>query len=125
MANINDLYPSKFLKASDLQGRSYKVIIDRTAVEKVGQDQKLVVYFKGKQKGMVCNKSNAMMIAGVYSPQTDGWVGKEIKIYPGKTQFNGQVVDTLKVEVIPAETGADFKDDEIPDFGGREPGEEA
>ena len=111
--NINEAFPSKYLKASDLQGRAIKVKMARVTSEKMGEDTKLVLYFDGKQKGMVLNKSNAQMIAAVYSPETDGWIGKEIKLYAGKVNFNGQMVDSLKVEVIPAASGPD---DELPPF---------
>lgn len=111
--NINEVFPSKYLKASDLHGKSVKVVIDRVTVEKMGEDNKPVLYFKGKEKGMALNKSNAQMIAAVYSPETDGWVGKEIKLYAGKVNFNGQMVDSLKVEVIPPSGGPD---DDLPPF---------
>ena len=111
--NVNDVFPSKYLRASDLQGKSIKVKIARIEREKMGEDTKPVLYFDGKQKGMALNKSNAMMIAAVYSPETDGWIGKEIKLYAGKVNFNGQMVDSLKVEVIPPSDGPD---DELPPF---------
>lgn len=111
--NINNEFPSKYLKAGDLNGKSVKVIMDRVAKEKMGEDNKLVLYFKGKEKGMVLNKSNAQMIAAVYSPETEGWSGKEIRLYAGKVNFNGQMVDSLKVEVIPPAGDAD-PDDAIP-----------
>jgi len=111
--DVNNVYPSKYLKASDLQGRTVKVEIANAAMEKMGNDTKLVIYFRGKDKGMVLNKSNAQQIAAVYSPNTDGWIGKEIKLYPGKTQFNGQMVDSLKVEVVPPTAEID---DALPPF---------
>ena len=111
--NINEVFPSKYLRASDLAGKSVKVKISKVAIEKMGEDNKPVIYFEGKQKGMALNKSNAQMIAAVYSPETDGWVGKEIKLYAGKVNFNGQMVDSLKVEVIPPSDGPD---DSLPPF---------
>jgi hypothetical protein len=111
--NINEVFPSKYLKASDLQGKSVKVVVDRIEIEKMGEDTKPVLYFKGKGKGMVLNKSNAQVIAAHYSPETAGWLGKEIKLYPGKVNFNGQMVDSLKIEIIPPSDGPD---DALPDF---------
>lgn len=112
--NINEVFPSKYLKASDLQGRSIKVVIDRIEMEKLGDDKKPVVYFKGKLKGLALNKTNANLIAASYSPETNGWIGKEIKVYPGKVNFQGQMVDAIKVEVVPQEV--EFKDDDLPPF---------
>lgn len=112
--NINEVFPSKYLKASDLQGKAVKVIIDKVTVEKMGEDNKPVLYFKGKEKAMALNKTNAQMIAAHYSPETDGWVGREIKLYAGKVNFNGQMVDSLKVEVVPRV--AEGPDDDLPPF---------
>jgi hypothetical protein len=97
--NVNDAFPSKYLKASDLNGKKVRVMIANVLMEEVGDGSKPVAYFAGKQKGLVLNKTNAMIIASGYGPETASWEGAEIDLYPGKTQFNGQMVDCLKVEV--------------------------
>lgn len=108
--NVNDVFPSKYLKASDLQGRTVKVQIDTVAVEEIGKDRKPVLMFTGKQKGLVLNKSNAQIIASVYSPETNGWIGRDIELRPDKVAFNGQMVDCIRVQ-IPAPPADDFNDD--------------
>ena len=100
--NINELYPSDYLKAADLKGKSVLLKMEAVEMKELGSDKKPVLYFKGKDKGLVLNKTNGMIIASVYGPETSNWSGKEVKIYPGKTSFNGQMVDCIKVEVIPA-----------------------
>ena len=112
--NVNDAFPSNYLKASDLQGKLVKVKIQGCTVEDIGDDKKPVLRFSGKAKGLALNKTNAQMIAAHYSPETNGWLGKEIKLYAGKVNFNGQMVDSLKVEVVPQV--ADGPDDELPPF---------
>lgn len=97
--DINNVFPSKYLKASDLQGRTVKVNIDTIAVEEIGKDRKPVLMFSGKQKGLVLNKSNAQIIASVYSPETNGWIGKDIELRPDKVAFNGQMVDCIRVQI--------------------------
>lgn len=105
--NVNESFPSKYLKASDLKGARVRVMISKVVEEEVGDGKKPVVYFAGKQKGLVANKTNAMIIASAYGPETDAWEGAEIDLYPGKTQFNGQMVDCLKVEVPARVPGGD------------------
>lgn len=105
--NINEQFPSKYLKASDLKGAKVRVTISRVEAEEVGDGKKPVAYFVGKDKGLVLNKTNAMIIASQFGPETAGWEGGEIFVYPGKTQFNGQMVDCLKVEPVLREPGAD------------------
>lgn len=107
--NVNDAFPSKYLKATDLKGRKIQADIDRITTEKVGDDSKPVVYFAGKEKGLVLNKTNAMTIAAGYGPEFDGWLGKSIFLYSAKVNFNNQMVDSIRIE-LPVEL-ADIKDD--------------
>lgn len=99
--NIHDAFPSKFLAASDLKGRELIVTIEKVITEAVGKDQemKAVVYFQGKQKGVVLNKTNAKRIVEIVgSAQTDDWPGAQIKIYPTETEFGGETVECIRVK---------------------------
>ncbi len=109
--DINQVFPSKYLKAADLQGHKLKLVISEVKMEEVGNDTKPVCYFDGKDKGLVLNKTNAQVIASQHSPETNGWAGKEIAIYPTQTNFQGQMVDAIRVENIVAEAEMN---DEIP-----------
>ena len=97
--NINDAFPSKFLKADDLRGKQVTCAIDNVLVEEVGDDNKPVVYFVGRDKGLACNKTNAMVIAGAYGPETEGWAGKEIVLRSEKVSFQGKIVDSIRVHI--------------------------
>jgi hypothetical protein len=65
----------------------YLVEIERLQIEEVynpdtnTKDNKLVLHFKGKKKGMVCNKTNARSIAALYGDDADKWRGKRITLY--------------------------------------------
>ncbi len=58
----SDLWESRFLKSSDLQGRPTDVVIDRAETETLkngkGEERKLIVYFRGKKKSLVVNMTN-------------------------------------------------------------------
>ncbi len=97
--NINDQFPSKYLKASDLQGRSISVKIREVVSETIGQDQRTVMYFVGKQKGMVVNRTNGMTIAEIWGPETDAWIGGELEIFSMKVPYQGKLTDGLRVRV--------------------------
>ena len=90
--NINEQFPSKWLKAADLQNRRVTVEIDHVLLENMEGDggSKPVLYFRGKQKGLVINKTNAAAIAMLYGDETDGWTGKTIELFSVMTQYNGQ-----------------------------------
>ena len=101
VANVNTLYPSNYIKAADLQGHVAKVIIKHIATEKIGNDEKPVLYFQGKAKGLVLNKTNGMTIAAVYGPETDAWEGGELELFPAFVDFQGRQVEAVRVRVPP------------------------
>ena len=97
--NINEAFPSKYLKASDLQGRSIPVVMDRVEMEDIGRgEEKLILYFQGKAKGMVLNKTNANNIAALYTPDTDNWAGRQIVLFEAMVDFQGKTVPALRIK---------------------------
>lgn len=98
--NMDEAFPSKFLKASDLQGRKHTLTIAGIEMDEVGDGPKPIVYFNGKDKGLVLNKTNTQMIVGNFGAESDGWIGKNIILYPTKTQYQGQMVDAIRVEHV-------------------------
>lgn len=99
--NINDVFPSKYLKASDLNGKTVTLTIKDVGVETIGDDQKLVVYFKGKDKGLVMNKTNSNNIAMVFGPDTDGWLDRDIAVFPTMVDFQGRSMEAIRVRANP------------------------
>lgn len=98
--DINAAFPSKYLKAADLQKRRHVLTIDRV-VQEEGID-KPIMYFQGAQKGMALNKTNAMLIASLYGNNTDRWGGQRIELYEAQVSFNNQFVPAIRV-MAPAE----------------------
>lgn len=101
--DIRETFPSKFLKASDLKGHEVIVTVDRVEFEPVGQGKEMkgVLYFQGKDKGMVLNKTNANKIVEITgSALTEEWKGQRIKLYPTETSFNGEMVDCVRVRPV-------------------------
>ena len=99
--NINTAFPSKYLKAADLNGSAVKVTIRDVQLESVGrtQDRKPVVYFLGKDKGLVLNRVNSNKIAEIAgSFDTEDWGGTIIAIYPTETEFAGETVECIRVK---------------------------
>ena len=99
---ISSAFPSKFLKASDLQGKEVRVEIFDVRLEDVsgeGTEEKAVVYFKDKQKGLVLNITNRNRLVAAFGDETDDWLGKEIFIFSEQTQFGGRPVEGLRIRV--------------------------
>lgn len=100
---INEAFPSKYLKASDLQGRAYKLTINHVSIEDVGGDDqkqtKPVVYFREAAKGMVLNRTNADTIAIVLGEETDNWVGHILEVFSMRVQGPNGMVDGIRCRV--------------------------
>lgn len=95
--NINDAFPSNYLKSSDLKGGTPTVTMSHVVSEQMGDDRKLVLYFQGKEKGMVLNKTNANNIANIYGPETEGWQGKKVMLAVAWVDFQGRSVEAIRV----------------------------
>jgi hypothetical protein len=96
---ISEEFPSQYLKASDLGGREVRVTMGRVEREEIGTDKKLVLYFKGKEKGIVLNKTNANTIGDAYGDDTDDWYDQPLILFSIRTEFQGKPVDGLRCRV--------------------------
>ena len=99
MVKISDAFPSKYIKASDLGGQNHQLVISNAGMEDVGDDRRLVLYFQGREKGLVCNKTNGTKIGDAYGDDTDFWIGKSIVIFPSVTDYQGKEVDCIRVQI--------------------------
>lgn len=101
--NINDAFPSDYLKADDLKGANVTVTIDDVSLEEIGQgaqkERKLVLAFAGKKKRLVCNKTNATTIGKLYGTETSDWLGKPITLSPREVEFQGDMVWAIRVSL--------------------------
>lgn len=115
--SFRDMYSgnSKHLKAQDIKGKGdVPVTIDRWEQVDFDDGPKLVVGFAGKDKTVVLNKTNYESIADAYGDHPDGWKGKACALYVVKVNFNGQMVDGLRIRPTQAATPAPQRQDEPP-----------
>ena len=100
---ISEEFSGTYLKAVDLHGKKVRVNIKTVRREEVGQGEdrayKPVVYFEGKDKGLVLNKTNATTIAETLGDDTDDWPGRQIVLFSMKVQFGPKLVDAIRVDV--------------------------
>ncbi len=97
---ISAAFPSKYLKAADLNEREIKLIMLTVELESIGDDDKKpVVYFTKAKKGLVLNKTNSKAIAAAYGDDTDEWAGKEIILFPMMVQFRDEMVESIRVKL--------------------------
>jgi len=98
--DVNTVFSGDTLKAADLQGREIPVIISKIEMKKFDSGNKLLLHFDGKKKTLVANKTNSKRIASMYGPNTDLWIGNQITLYVDQVDFQGNLVDAIRVKVI-------------------------
>jgi len=101
MPKVSELFPSKYLRASDLAGKYMRATISKVEVIDVGgqgkaEDTKPVLSLKNRSKALVMNKTNSYALAKAYGDELDDWVGKEVEVYPDVTQMQGRTVDCIR-----------------------------
>lgn len=96
---MSEEFPSKYLKASDLGGREVRVTMAHTEREKVGDDFKPALYFKGKDKAMILNKTNAGTISDAYGDDTEDWFGQPLILFSVMVDFQGKVAPAIRCRI--------------------------
>lgn len=99
---------SDYLKADDIGRSRPRVTVGEVHLKEFTESdgatkQKLVLMFKGKDKGMVLNITNTKRMAESYGKDSDAWIGKEIELYSEDTPMG----PGLRLTPEPA----DFSDD--------------
>lgn len=90
---VSEVYPSNFISAGDLDGKELRLTIDRVEDKnKVKREDgtpidKLVLYFRGSEKGFVAGPTNARAIRMQHGNVIEDWVGKQITIFPTTTKL--------------------------------------
>jgi hypothetical protein len=113
--------PSNWLRAADLDGKAHLFTIKSFTVEKMGDEQRPVVWFAEDQRGLGLNITNATTIEQITgSPDTDDWMGARIVVYPTETDFRGKRVDCIRIRApkkgakLPEPPTETTPDDDVP-----------
>lgn len=115
MPMMDDVYGGNSLKAEELPPNFKAVLtVDRVSVQqftdrddKSNKEKKLVLYFNGKEKGLVLNVTNANMMAEIAgSRDYDYWPGHAVLLYRTMTDFAGKRVPALRLDHVPAGAAA-------------------
>src|SRR5829696_7494989 len=98
----DDVFPSKYIKASNLNGKTIVVTIERAPLETLKnsdgkEESKTVLYFAGAKKALPLNLTNWDACAEICGEDTDNWPGNRIELYPARTQMGGKMVDCIRI----------------------------
>lgn len=118
MGDVRKMFDKAYIYAYDLEGRDVTVTIERvtggTLVGTGGKsNKKPILFFKGTEKGLALNVTNARVIAGLYGGfESDKWIGKRITLYPTTTTFGSQTVECIRIRpTIPKGKGEAIRED--------------
>jgi hypothetical protein len=98
---VDELFPSPWLKAADLQGRPVTVRIQTIDFEDIRQRdgervQKAVLTFERASKRLILNKTQASDLAAVCgSTRIADWVGQRVMLAP-TTAENGRLTIAVR-----------------------------
>ena len=98
----DDVFPSKYLKHTDLRGKATTATIEHAVLETLKSPEgktldKVVLYFAGAKKSLPLNVTNFDAVADICGADTDDWAGCRIELYATKTQMAGKTVDCIRI----------------------------
>ena len=111
--NIDDFFPSKYLKSDDLNGKDVALTIRDVERKQFEEEIKPIVWFEETTKGLVLNRTNFGSISKLHGRETDTWLGKRVALFGTEVDFRGTATMAVRVRLkVPPETG--ITDDDIP-----------
>jgi hypothetical protein len=106
MPKLSEIYGGNYLKADDIKDRGdVNVVIENVSIMDADDGKKkAVLHFKGKDKTLVLNVTNANMVDELLgSDDTDEWIGRRICLYTTKVDFQGKRVLAIRVKAARVE----------------------
>lgn len=93
----DQLYPGRFLKAGEFQGKKPVYTIARVKLHELegdkGKQIKGVVYFTDCEKSLALNKTNGICLKAMFGRMLADWSGKRVQLFAG--QWDGD--DCIRV----------------------------
>jgi hypothetical protein len=108
----SDVFPSKFTKAGDLEGKELTATIKYMEIEPVGQDKedKPVLYFEGDVKPIVLNGTNWDRLEYTFG-DSDNWPGNKVTLYSELVSFQGKSMPGVRLRPIRTAPRKPLKDE--------------
>jgi hypothetical protein len=105
--HVDDFYSSRFVSAADLKAAETVVIekVENEDFSKPGEPSKPkpVLYFKGKSKGLVLNKTNSSALADTLGKDMSKWIGIRIQLRPERTTYGGKPTPCIRTYHVEGE----------------------
>jgi hypothetical protein len=106
MTTREEVFPSNWFKAVDLEGRPLNMEIEYMAMELIefGSEakEKPTLKFKGIEKPLILNVTNWKSIEKLCGKNSDDWPGKQLQLFPTKVEAFGETHDAVRVRAVGA-----------------------
>lgn len=109
--DVNMMFPSRFLKGSELSG-PVAVTIEDIKVESVykpgeGKTEVFVLYCRNARRGVVLSKPLALSIAQALGERnTDNWTGRAVTLFPQPMKVAGRDLVAIRARAADKINGA-------------------
>ena len=105
MTTLNDLFPSKYLKAADAEP-DLTLTIAKVGKESLknrdGEEEvKPIVFFTEHEKGMVLNKTNGNVLGDLFGDEVENWTGQRITLCSVDVDAFGKIQKALRFRAEP------------------------
>jgi hypothetical protein len=91
--NYDDLYPGRFLKAGNFDGRKVTLTIKDYDLETLEGENgekkaKAIIHFEETPRSLVACKTNGICLKAMFGADLTQWVGKKVILHPA--EWNGE-----------------------------------
>lgn len=85
--SYDQLFPSRFIKAGEFAGKPVTLTIAGVELEDLEKEDNTtktspIVTFAETKRQWVLIKTNAQCLVAMWGPDTDGWIGHKVTLYP-------------------------------------------
>ncbi len=82
----DELYPGRFLKASEFKGKQVTLRISAVRIEELVGDKgpqiKGIISFERTDKQWAINRTNGVCVKAMFGSKVQDWVGKRVTLFP-------------------------------------------
>jgi hypothetical protein len=96
----DDLFPSRFLKAHDVDKNNPVYTILDANIEALGEESssKCVLSFQETTKELALNKTNFENLETIYGASPNEWIGKRIELFTTYVDFKGKSLEAVRIK---------------------------
>lgn len=98
--NVNELYPSRWMKVGvdHEMGDRFNATINTVGLEQFDNgDQALFLSFQDHEKELRLNKTMTKVLASLFGPDTDDWEGQAITIFTTEVTYGSDTYEVYRI----------------------------